>query len=119
MSIIKDIVDKVEAGSLTTNDVLKYINQLKTNKRDVIKQFMFELDFRIDPDFDFTDVPEINVSPPEESQFPAGIAADAISDEQMKKDYLKLIEKNKSKSDYYFVQYQLHKLKFDLDDLKS
>ena len=62
-------------------------------------------------DFNFNDLPQINIEPPPGTNLPAGIAPEAIQDPALRKEYETAIQKNQQKADTFARQFQLRELR--------
>lgn len=84
--------------------------ELRSSKTKLWLHAWHRLQGEIIVDFDFTDFPLLNVSPPTDANMPAGIAPEAIQDPKLRAEYEAAIEKNKQKAVTYNKQYHLRKL---------
>jgi len=60
-----------------------------------------KLETDLDPNFNFDDVPMLNIAPPEASGMPAGVDPQEISDLALRAEYEKMIEENAQKAANY------------------
>ncbi len=67
------------------------------------------IDAKIKPDFNFEDLPAINIAPPPETGLPAGVDPNGIADPTVKAQYEKGIAANQAKARLYEFQLGLHK----------
>ena len=56
-------------------------------------QVLNAIDSKIDPKFDINDVPDLAVAPPPEIQMPAGVDPNSISDNKIRSEYLRSINR--------------------------
>lgn len=69
------------------------------------------LDDETEKDFNFNDLPQMNVEPPLSTSLPAGVAPETIQDPALRKEYEATIQRNQQKADAYARQLQLRELR--------
>ena len=69
-----------------------------------------KLETDLDPNFDFEDVPMLNIAPPEGSGMPAGVDPKEIGDPKLRAEYEQMIEENARKAANYQQQLGLREL---------
>jgi len=99
-------VDNMQIGEAVS---LADKNYFRNEKLRHYLMILNELDTKIEPNFNFDDVPMLTVSPPPESGLPAGVDPESITDPVMKKEFEKNIGANRKKSEKYLLQKKLHK----------
>lgn len=77
-------------------------------------QTLTVVDSKVDREFDFDDVPLINIAP--SGPYPAGISPDAIKDVELRKQYEQAIAQNEKKRRQYMLQHKLVKMQKHLLD---
>ena len=66
----------------------------------------------VDQDFDFDDVPKINIAP--SGPYPSGISPEAIKEPEIRRQYEEDIAKNEKKAQQYAFQYKVLKIQKSL-----
>lgn len=61
-------------------------------------------------DFNFMDLPQVNIAPPDVS-LPAGVAPEHVQDPAMRREYEAAIERNQQKADAFAKQWDLRELR--------
>lgn len=71
--------------------------------------FLNTVDKNYDKNFDFDDVPSLNIAP--QGAYPSGIAPETIKEPKIRKQYEEDIKKNAIKSENYSFQFKLQRLR--------
>jgi hypothetical protein len=76
-----------------------------------------QLDAKVVPNFDFSDVPEMSVAPPAASGLPAGVDPSSIKDPDTRLEYEKQLVANRAKTVTYNLQSDLREVDQTLAEL--
>lgn len=101
------LLKAIEAGSLSISQAIEQVIDMNKKDNSCLANIRQQLDQRIDINFNFDDVPEINVSPPDTSEKPAGVQVESINDSEFRSAYQKLICANQEKIERYNKQVRL------------
>ena len=80
-----------------------------TEKLHLLLAVFNHIDAKIKSEFNFEDVPAMNIAPPPETGLPAGVDPSAIADPTIRTQYEKEIAANQAKARLYEFQLGLHK----------
>jgi hypothetical protein len=110
LDALSDASDLIESMDVETAVLPSEKIKFRREKLRLQMSVLNRIDERLDPDFDFDNVPSLTSSPPPELGLPAGVDPSSIKDPQARAKYEKEVAANQQKAARYAYQKRLYKL---------
>lgn len=110
LDALSDALDLLDAAVVPSSLSSIDLEIARAEQLRLFSEVMNSIDTRLDRDYDFTDTPELSVSPSPSLSLPAGVDPQSIRDLVARKEYEAAIVKNQEKAQQFAFQKKLHKI---------